>query len=252
MIFLPKKKIIVDCFTSNQMVYDHFSIAPTKEYIPSWFKKLGASFDIDLPTTLKKKAATVKRCPGIANLFQEGYIIPMWADLILDFKPTDNNNFEYRWEYAVSDPTWRVEVHDSRQYTGLFNNDFFQAKINAPWLIKEKSGIKFLFVEPTYHLQNPNDFTVIPGLLNFKYQNFANINIMTQIHSPMEKNITIYAGQPMVHLIPLTDKKVDLRVHMVSKNEWVKMDESTSAFNFMGSYFSRKRMIDKKCPFRKT
>ena len=249
--FFKRKTRVIDCFTSNQMVHDHFPIALAKEFVPAWFKKLNPTFKVNDPNTLKEEAATVKRCPGIANLFNTGFILPMWTDLILDFKPQNNNEFKFRWETAVKDPTWNVEVHSSQQYTGLFENNFFQAKITSPWLIKESSGLDFMFIEPTYNMSNPNIFTTVPGILNFKYQNYVNVNIMTEIVNPMDKQIRISAGNPLAQIIPLTEDNVELRIHKISKEEYNSLDESTAAYNWFGTYFDRKRKVDKKCPFHK-
>tara|TARA_B110000285_G_scaffold227330_1_gene288482 strand:- start:1667 stop:2431 length:765 start_codon:yes stop_codon:yes gene_type:complete len=251
MFFFKKKTRIVDCFTSNQMVHDHFPIAPAKEFIPDWFKKLNSTYNVNVDSTLRNNAVTVKRCPGITSLFNKGFVLPLWTDMKLDFKPLENNQFEFRAETAAQDPTWGVEVHDSRQYTGLFENNFFQSKITSPWLIKEKSGLDFMFIEPTYTMTNPNIFTVIPGVLNFKYQNYANINLMTEITTPMQKQIHISAGEPLAHIIPLTEDNVELRVHKLSKEDFNSLNESTSAYKWYGTYFDRKKNIEKKCPYNK-
>ena len=248
MFFFRKKTHIVDCFVANQMVYEHFPIAPAKEFIPTWFKKLESTYKVNVPNTLRDRAATVKRCPGISNLFNKGFVLPLWTDMKLHFNALDNNQFEFKYEAAVEDPHWGMEVHDSMQYTGLFRDNFFQSKISSPWLIKEKSGLDFMFIEPTYTMTNPNIFTVIPGVLNFKYQNYANINIMTEITNPMQKQIDISAGEPLAHIIPLTEDNVELRIHKLSKDEFEKLDGSTRSFKWYGTYFDRKKKIDSKCP----
>lgn len=248
--FFKKKKKVIDCFTSNQMVYEQFPIAKANEYIPDWYKKLNATYSTNVPNTLREKAATVKRCPGISNLFNEGFILPLWSDLIFDFSPV-GENFEFKWEYAATDPTWNVEVHDSQQYSGLFNNNFFQTKLTVPWLVKESTGVKFAFIEPTYTMSNPNIFTVIPGVINFKYQNFVNVNMLTEITTPMKKRIEFEAGEPLAQIIPLTEDDVVLKTHYVSKEEYNRIDESTSAYKWYGTYFDRKKKKEKVCPIRK-
>lgn len=248
--FFKRKKKIIDCFTSNQMVYEHFPIAHAREYIPDWYKKIDATYPVNNPNTTRKSAATVKRCPGISSLFNEGFILPLWSDLTFEFSPIETN-FEFKWEYAVSDPSWRVEVHDAQQYTGLFKNQFFQTKLNVPWLIKENTGIKFAFIEPTYTMANPNVVTVIPGVINFKYQNFINVNMLTEISNPMQKRIEFEAGEPLAQIIPLTEDDVELKIHKVSKEEYQTLDESTSAYKWYGTYFNRKKKAERSCPFNK-
>lgn len=243
--FFKKKKKIIDCFTSNQMVYEHFPIAPSKEFIPDWYKKLNATYEINYPGTLRKNAATVKRCPGISGLFTEGFILPLWSDLSFEFSQRSNENFDFKWEYAAEDPSWRVEVHESKQYTGLFENKFFQAKINVPWIIKENSGLKFMLIEPTYTMANPNIITVVPGLLNFKHQNFLNINVMTEITTPMNKRIEFEAGEPLAQIVPLTEDAVEVKVHKVSLEEYTNLDQSTTTYKWYGTYFDRKRKREK-------
>lgn len=248
--FFKKKKKIIDCFTPNQTVYEHFPIARAKEYIPNWYKKLDATYAVNNPNTLRKEAATVKRCPGISSLFNKGFVIPLWSDLTLDFSPL-GENFEFKWEYAVNDDSWSVEVHDFQQYVGLFDNQFFQTKLNVPWLIKEKSGIKFAFIEPTYTMTNPNIVTIIPGVIDFKYQNFVNVNMLTEITQPMQKRIEFNAGEPLAQIIPLTEDDVELKIHKISKEEYKTLDESTSAYKWYGTYFDRKKKLEKACPISK-
>lgn len=246
MFFFKRKKRIIDCFTSNQMVYEHFPLAPAKEFIPSWYKNLSATYPVDLPFTLRKTAATVKRCPGISGIFNEGFVLPLWSDLTFNFEPVQDNSFEFKWEYAVDDPSWKVEVHDTKQYSGVFNNNFFQMKLNVPWIVKENSGVKFALIEPTYSMDNPNVVTVLPGLLNFKYQNFLNINMMVEINNPMSKRIEFEAGEPLAQIVPLTEDEIELKIHKVSLEEYKNLDQSTSAFKWYGTYFNRKKIVDRR------
>jgi hypothetical protein len=239
--FFKRKKKVVDCFTPHQMVYEHFPIMQSKEFIPQWYKKLSPTYKVGYDHTAKKEAATIKRCPGISNLFSEGFILPLWSDLSLQFDASDNNNFDMKYEYAATDTSWGLEVHDNRQYLGLFDNNFFQAKLSVPWIVKESTGLKFAFIEPTYTMSNPNIFTIIPGLLNFKYQNFLNVNMMIEVTHPMNKTINIEAGEPLAQIIPLSEDDVELRVHKVSSEEYKSLDQSTQSFSWFGTYYNRKK-----------
>ena len=58
----------------------------------------------------------------------------------------------------------------------------------------------------------------------------------------------IYQDDGSEYIIPLTEDNVELRIHKLSKEEFEKLDESTCSYKWYGTYFDRKKKIDKKCP----
>jgi hypothetical protein len=72
-------------------------VKPAKFFLPQWFKDMddhinvSANFEKGKPdyfgkkkeTSIKWTSGTVKRCPAIVDLLTEGFIIPMWADFLI-------------------------------------------------------------------------------------------------------------------------------------------------------------------------
>jgi hypothetical protein len=60
------------------------------------------------------------------------------------------------------------------------------------------------------------------GLINFKDTAHPNVNAFVP-----KKNATysLNAGTPMVYLIPLTERKVEFKNHLVSDEEYAKMSK---------------------------
>lgn len=247
MIFVKKSKIVIDAFTSSSTAYEWFPIDRTQKYIPEWWKKIPSSYKLENPSTLKDIALTIKKCPGVIDLFTCGFILPLWTDLVMVLTP-DQNMFNY--EFASKSPNWFIDLNEHRQYLNAFSNKFLQAKITSPWIIKEKSGVKFTLIEPTWTMSNPNEFTVVPGMLDFKYQNNINVNVFLEMSS-RGCRVDMRAGQPLAQFIPLSDKEIEVRNHLVSDQEYQQINEAAQPFSFMKSFVTKKKLIDgrKKCPF---
>ena len=69
-------------------------------------------------------------------------------------------------------------------------------------------------------------------------------------------DMIVNAGQPMVHSIPLSDRELDIKNHLISNDEFDKrLMKFTSTFSFQKRYLQSKKIIEnrekeeKKCPF---
>ena len=64
---------------------------PASQMIPDWFKNL--SMHIEMPAKKpfpvigkiaeKFNSHTIKKCPAVVDYFTEGYIIPLWSDVLI-------------------------------------------------------------------------------------------------------------------------------------------------------------------------
>jgi hypothetical protein len=247
MFFRDNSKIVLDCFTNSSVAYEYFPISNTIENLPNWWKKLDTTFEVQHFGTLRNKSATIKKCPGIFNLFNKGFVVSTPSELSLEIKE-ENNQYKFNYEFVGPKTNCRIDLHDHRQYMGVFNDKFLQGKITLPWLIKETSGVDFTLMEPTWMMENPDNYCIPPGVLDFKYQNNININFFVEFKS---SRIDIAAGTPLAHLIPLSDKKIKLKHHLVSDEEYEKLFTLSQPFGWVSSYKQRKELINKKsrCPF---
>lgn len=247
MFFKDNSTITVDCFTNSAVAYEYFPISKSTDYKPKWWNNLSSDFEVNVENTLRNKSATIKKCPGITNLFNKGLIIPSYCDLSMEVN-CEESGPTFNYEFVGVNPRSKIDLHDQRQYLGVFEDKYIQAKITTPWLIKEKTGVEFLLTEPTWFLSDPNQYLVPPGVLDFKYQNNININLFLKLET---QRIDIQSGVPLAQIIPLSDKKIKLNNHLVSDEEYEKLFELTQPFGWISSYKKRKKILTKKsCPFR--
>jgi hypothetical protein len=245
MFFIKKKKIVVDAFTSNQSVHDFFPIQTAVNFIPDWWKQIPSTYESTNKFGLKLKQPTLKRCDGFLHLYRKGFIIPLWSDLIIETKETG------QWFYSWSDLNGNNIIDHEREQIGNSLPHMIHIKITSPWAIREKTGVEFHWTDPMWNkLEKLSKISVLPGVVNFKYQNTNHINCFL----PAENNrYEISNGQPMAHCIPLSDSDVEIKTHMVSNEEFINMRLlDTQRFSFLNFYKNKVKIIDKKekkCPF---
>ena len=142
---------------------------PAKHFIPQWFK--------DIPSA---DPNTVKNCPSFPDYFSQGYIIPMWADILLQY---DKIKDEYQWKSC--DGLWNWDTHTNNQFLKYKKTNFlgtdaqFVFKTNSPWRIITPPGWSVLQLPLFYHFNK--EWSVLPGIID------------TDIHSTINQQV-LYHG----------------------------------------------------------
>jgi hypothetical protein len=236
--FFKKKTITVDCFTSNYSAYTLFPIQRSNKFFPSWWKNLQSSYTEKTETGLAIPRPTIKRCEGIINLYQQGFMIPMWCDLIIE---TANNTIKF----VFADQESSIANHGPEQMSREFEQ-YLHTKLICPWRLREKTGVNFLFLHPSWnHIPSLSNMHIVPGVVEYKYQHTANVNMLLA----RNKRFNFAAGDPMAHLIPISDKDVDIKLHIVDADELKKMPEGPRTFPFfLSSYRKSKKILDNENP----
>jgi hypothetical protein len=243
--FIKRSKVTVDCFTNNINALEYFPVARASEFYPEWWKSLPKLHSTTDDNGLEIKRATMKSCDGFIDLYQQGLIIPLWSDLVIETMP---NGFRYNFAEGGNNELGR---HDYDQMSSEFMN-YIHFKIMSPWRLQEKTDIKFLFFQPTYNnVSTLLDWHIMPGVVDFSYQHATNINIL----APRGRRFEIAAGCPMAHVIPLTDKDVEIKTHFLDVKDMNHIELFYSNYPFFnGSYKKMKRLKreknESKCPFR--
>lgn len=86
----------IEFFTDNENLLD-FAPQAARKCLPDWFKQMAPSIDLPagqsrLPFGLSKALplsnlnATIRRCPGGISCLSEGFIIPLWADFLVQVR----------------------------------------------------------------------------------------------------------------------------------------------------------------------
>jgi hypothetical protein len=231
MIIFKKKTVVLDCFTTESGIAEIFPITPLINNIPEWWKLCpntapAFNYPIDL--------STIKRCPGIKDLFKTALSIPAWSEYIL-YK-NSNQGFSHLGPTRLAEGV----QHQSDQLGPMYEN-YFHFKFVSPWYFKENTGIKWLMIGPSWHQHS--DLFVPPGLLEFKTQHSTHINIVSKKE---ENNIEyrIKAGDPLAYLVPLTDMPISIKTHVISQEEMKKM--KTFHHSFYNSYEITKRILNEQ------
>lgn len=242
MFFFKKKEVVLDCFTARSDVYSYFPIQPASKLIPDWWKKLPTNYT----TNGLDENPTMKGCAGFIDYYSEAISIPLWTDIAFR---TIQANQSVQW--LCSDRLTPVHSHDLIQIGDYLSNNrskYIHVKITSPWMLSCKKDIKFLFSGNTWSFDNPQDVIIPVGAVNYKYQNSVNINMLLFFNNIQTFKLT--AGIPLIHLFPITDKKIKLKTHLIGEEEYSKISALSHTNFFSKNYFKRKNIIKnvRKCP----
>ena len=252
MIFIFKKKeITIDAFTNLSVAFNSFPIRRASKSFPDWWKKHPArimtnyhdasndnSEKIDIPT------ATIKTCDGIFDLYNSGFIIQLWTDLTLKTSETGS------WIYS-SKNILNATGNSESQFGENFNN-YIHIKLISPWIIKEKTGVNFLFTPTVWNNTDYwNHMHFLPGVVNYKTQSATHVNLFV---NKVNQTIHMSAGIPLAHVIPLSENKINIKCHLIDDMEYQKLNVSRSYFSYFNAHKNFKKLIEQresesKCPF---
>ena len=250
MFWIKPSVINVDCFTSNPMLYNNYRIDKASKFFPDEIKQMPNYVDLKAnhypDSKLMQELPTIRKCIGVKDLFSYGYILPSWSDIKLEV--TDNGDLFYTDSVSSASGTLTLQQHDRIQYgSGIYKNRI-HAKLICPWYLSEKNGIKFTWNMCDWNrTDTADDIRILSGVIDFKYQHQLNVNAFIRKGSIISYN----TGDPLVHMIPITDKKEVFKYHLVDNSEYVSMNRNT---NIETSYSNHRKMkahdvTEKKCPF---
>jgi len=212
-------------FKTDLKGLDEFApVKPSKFFLPQWFKDMDEYITQDAvhekgkkfyfgrskETAIKTAGGTVKRCPAIVDLLTEGFIIPMWADFLVQ---RDMETLEWDNKGMLQ---YGIEFHGKQQITGwkLKKTDFPEGvKFINPWRIYTPKGYSVMFMQPTYQFENR--FTVLPGIV--ETDSYHHINFPTIWHTT--KDAIIDRGTPFIQVIPFKRDEFDLDVGQMTDKQ---------------------------------
>lgn len=239
MFWFKRKKIIVDAFVTDEKYIKFSPIERASKHWPEWFKSTPNNYGNG-----EIKESTIKQCNGILDLYKNSFIIPLWTEFNINAQNGTLSAYPADKQTPVTphpEEQWKTYA-DPKQYKHI--------KINSPWLLKTKEPINWVVQKPFWNFKLYEPFIIPEGILNFKYQSGTNINIFVN----MEKNFEtiLKFNSPILQLIPLTEKEIEFKYHLVLEKEWATKLIPQIAFNL--NYNKHKKLIDdqeskKKCPF---
>ena len=240
--FHRKKKIVIDCFTTNHVAHEYAPIVRATKKFPDWWTNLPSKKSPNNSDFLSPESMpliNMKGCYGFLELYKKSLILSNWTET--HFKVSEEH-YQYRVMMGIS-----PEEHSKVQYGAAFNN-YHHAKLICPWSIREKSGIQFMFSAALWHLED-YDFKIIPGLLEFKAQHASHINIFIP-KKKTEYGIYIPISKPLVYLTPLSEDKIEVKNHLVDEKEFNRIHYTQHSFlGHLETIRLKNDLQSKKCPF---
>ena len=218
-------KIVLNFYTNQQYVLDQCKPQLAKKWIPEWWKKLPASrTETDLHTEGSPvPVSSMKQCPAINEILKQGVIIPSWCELHLECGPNGQLNQRVFPEHTALLP------HDEQDWN-FHKPGYAHVKVGSPWLMKEETGVQFMWIKPEWHHKDPLAYWGVPGIIEYKYQHALLNNIMI----PFNSRVKINTGDPWLQIIPLSDKPIEIKCHLVSAEEMSRLN--TTNISSVGSY----------------
>lgn len=225
MIFFKSKTINVDLFTSDAGVYEYAKPDLAHRFYPEWWKELPKQIQGEIGP-----APTMKTCAGFIDLYRYGFMFPMWCDVYVRVE----DDCEFVWSYADKRSSG---VSHSPHQAGriMFDTDVRNFKLISPWAARTKEEVYWSINQPLWNQKLQREFVVPPAVVNFKHQNTTAINTLITEMS-RKRDFMIPFRMPLVHYIPIDDRPCKLHVHLVSEEEYNKINERNYPVSFSNSY----------------
>jgi hypothetical protein len=232
MFWFKRNKIYLDCFTDKGSVAQDTPIKKASHFVPAWWKNLESSRPVtNNATGMEYQTTTMRGCAGFMELYKHGVMLPMWSDLQLEISEQN-----YRYQFAGEGHL--ISSHASAEHGNSYP-DKVHLKFVAPWFVKEKTGVNFLLSACTWTTARLfPDITILPGIVNFKHQPAVNINMFANLKKD-PYTMFVEIGTPLLHILPLSEKTVVPKIHVVSEQEFKNIYNANSHNKFTMSYFHK-------------
>jgi hypothetical protein len=208
------KPLILNCYTTDAIVYNNAKINHATKFMPGWFKKT--------PNEVKyedgRMVGSIKNCHGLTEMYRTAIVIPCWTEFTLDILHKDDEEV-YRWTTAKRD--FKVEGHPVEQYQKFAGKDGTSIKLVSPWMFQCDEKVNFVWHQPTWNTRDILDkLTILPAVMDFNTQHATEINYFI-VRRDFERQVVLKALEPLVMLHAMDDRKVEIKNHLITEEEKV-------------------------------
>lgn len=237
--FCKPKPLNVYFYTSREPVFNFSRPQSGIKFIPTWMRQLPAPH---FPDNISEKLVlktNIKSCPGVFELYKSSFVFQMWSDLNVEVYPDKN----YRYQFI--DNQSEIKSHPNWQFAGsYFDANHINIKLINPWHTKTDKNVKLLVLPPVWNNFGHEDVLLPPGISRMHTSPLEfNLNLLIKV-KPEKTVYEFLFGQPIAHVIPLTERPVKYHYELVSEQELVKMKSRNPMF-FMSR--NRYRRAEKLC-----
>lgn len=236
MIF-KKKKIKLNCYTNQKYVNDLFPIDHATRFIPNWFKQIPKKFC--QYGNHQKEQTTMKGCVGFTDLYKNSIILPLWCDLEI----LSHGSVEHPYDIFFGDYNTFASTHPQYQRGNFLPEEkFTHIKIETPWAFSCDESINWTMFQPTYNLENHiTQLFILPSVVNYKYTQSRTIHTFIE---NKEQKIFVAAGTPMLHILPLSERPVEINCKY-DVDKYNEIMSQNQYFSFTKKYQNKLRKLFK-------
>jgi hypothetical protein len=228
---MKKNKIIFEA--QNETVFEtREKPVPASQFIPQWWKDIPKYAVNNKLEMFPSANITVKQCAPTIDMFSTGYIIPLWADLLVS---QNQDGPQITWSTLQDTP---VNPWHELQVAGFKSPEGFSKKIfkyNHGWIIKTPPGWSSLFIQPYGYEDSP--FRAISGIVDTDI-------LKTDINCPFAVREgfsgIIKKGTPMAQVIPIKRESWESEIILPKPNNY--MNEVYRLTSELYGYYSSRRV----------
>lgn len=245
MHWIKPKKVIFDAYTSNAAIYDLAKITRSTREKPEWWNKLPKASH----SPESGLAHTMRGCNGFNDLYAKGFTVKSPCDFYIK-KDQDGLSVWSAAEFNLGGE------HGLDQMGGnVFGGSSFHFKLNPQWVLHSNSSIDFLMTNHSWNVPQSISNVFVPnGVVNYNILTDVNVNMIltpNQVGQPLSFD----ALQPVAMLIPLTEKSVEIKHHLITPEELKDKKDADPKQLFFVNRLTKikkekaKQAATKGCPF---
>jgi hypothetical protein len=207
---------------------------PASEILPRWWKDLPHYATKEQKMDLNPRpTVTVKRCLSAYDGIASGYVVTLWADILVSYDEVNGTTVKWNTVENVFD-VWSPTQSSNYEIPKGFGSLVF--KYLHGWIIKTPKGYSSQIMHPVGYQNLP--FRVIPGIVDTD-------NLDTLINTPLvfEKGWEgiIEKGTPIFQVLPFKRDSWKSEVSFQGPNENYLNDEKlqTKIVSYYGKYLRK-------------
>ena len=214
---------------------------PARKAFPTWVSKVPRTDPIF-------NGETIRKCPGIIDYLTQGYVLPMWADVRLNYESksetwTAFSGRDGRTALWENHGNHQFLDHVQAQYLGREVKFVFKAV--SPWKIITPPGWSVYQLPLNYHFDN--QFSVMPGVIDTDMYYELNQQVL---YFGDSEDVVIERGTPLVLYVPFKRQSLDLDIRVANDSDInrFRTADTQSVTKFLGAGFYRQmqRLRDSK------
>lgn len=198
---------------------------PASKIVPEWYKKLPRGRDgvkdisntwfID-PDQGLVPAHTIKECIPVRDYITSGYVIPLWADVVI--KQDENRDYLY-W---LDKNTMKIDSHPYSQVSGCpvtseVKKDSAILKFISPWQVETPPGYSCMFYTPRY---NSSPVEILPAIVDTDKCHTVNFPFIVK-NIPNGNELRLNRGEPVVQVLPFKRETWTSEVKYITDDRWI-------------------------------